>query len=207
MIQDSIVKNLVLNTDEQIARVVRQSSWRLTTNTSWPIILIILIFFLFYPLFRLGIWGKAIFFVLLCFSLGWLGRAIIRWYFTSLVITNQRLIDLDQRGFFARVVSELTLNKIDEVICQTNGLIGAVGKLGQVIITALNSPTKIIAADVYQPQQLQQLILRLRDEQTQNALNKNQLTAEELVNLVKKIKTNLGEENFRRVISESSGDK
>lgn len=50
------------------------------------------------------------------------------------VITNQRIIDIEQIGLFNRRVSTLTLDKIQDVTTQQTGILDSVLHIGEVII-------------------------------------------------------------------------
>lgn len=50
------------------------------------------------------------------------------------IITNQRLIDIEQIGLFNRRISTLTLDKIQDVTTQQTGILDSILHIGEVII-------------------------------------------------------------------------
>ncbi|MFA6254598.1 MAG: PH domain-containing protein [Patescibacteria group bacterium] len=198
-----IYKNLILNEDEIIIKIIRQSILKLTSSLSLPIILIILPFFFLYLLFSWGNFGIAIFSVILLVGILWLTRALIVWYFQTFIITNQRIIDVDQKGMFQKTVSDIPLTKIQDIFYQTQGIWQTLAKTGNISIVLPDSKTKIEIKNVAQPHKLQQLILQLRADTLKEKLDSTKLSAQELVALVKKIKAGIGEEKFNEIIGQT----
>ena len=130
----------------------------------------------------------------------WLIRNIIIWRSQILIITNQRIIDIDKEGIFQKTVSDIPLTKIQDVFCQTKGIGQTLIRMGNIYITLNDSRTKIKTGNVPQPQKIQQLILQLKEDELKEKLESNQPTAQELLNLVKKIKAEIGEEKFSEIL-------
>ena len=55
-------------------------------------------FFFMFWLFNHGRWGQALFFIPVTLGLLWLVRTLVVWKKNVLVVTTDRLIDIDQRG-------------------------------------------------------------------------------------------------------------
>jgi Bacterial PH domain len=56
-------------------------------------------------------------------------------YFLSIqIVTDKRLIDIDQRGLFQREVNELSIDKVEDVSYKQNGIFGAVFNYGHVTV-------------------------------------------------------------------------
>jgi uncharacterized membrane protein YdbT with pleckstrin-like domain len=56
-------------------------------------------------------------------------------YYLSLqIVTNQRIVDIDQKGLFNREVNELPLANIQDVSHKLNGFLGTIFNFGNVII-------------------------------------------------------------------------
>ncbi|HLC89825.1 MAG: hypothetical protein A3J65_00850 [Candidatus Buchananbacteria bacterium RIFCSPHIGHO2_02_FULL_45_11b] len=196
-------KNLILNDDEQFIQAVRQSKNQLFFALIPPLILILAPFFFLFPLFARGNLGAAIFFASLLLGLVWALRLFIVWYYRVFIITNQRLIDVDQQGVFTRIVSSEPLIKIQDVFYQIKGVWQTFARCGTVRITIAESKTAIEIRNIPQPQKIQQLILQLKADTLREKFDTTSLSAQELVNLVKKIKAGLGEDKFKQILEES----
>ncbi|MFA6215225.1 MAG: PH domain-containing protein [Patescibacteria group bacterium] len=202
MANNRIYKNLALNDDEKILKIVRQSGLKLLTSSILPAILIILPFFLLYPLFSLGNKGIAIFASLLFLGIIWFSRNWVIWSWKIFIISNQRIIDLDQQGIFKKVVSDISLAKIQDVFYEIKGLKQTLTRIGDIHIILNDGKTKIELSDVAQPQNVQRLILQLKTDTFQEKLENTKLSAQELVELVKKIKAGIGEDKFNQILQE-----
>lgn len=203
MPKNLIYKNLILNEDEDIAKLVRQPAAKLVTSLVLPIGLIVMAFFFLYPLFSLGNIGMTIFLALILISLIWLVRNIITWYWQVFIITSQRIIDIDQKGIFQKVVSDIPLTKIEDVFYKIKGFWQTVTRIGTVSVILDDNKTKIKIENIAQPRKIQQLILRLKADTLKEKMDSTNLSAQELIGMIKKIKAVIGEEKFQKIISES----
>lgn len=200
-------KNLVLNDKEQLIQIVRQAKNQLIFQAIIPLILIFAPFFFLFPLFARGNKGAAIFFASLLIGLIWALRLFIIWYFQVFIITNQRVIDVFQQGLFTKIVSNAPLPKIQDVFYQIKGIWQTLTKCGTVRISISESKTALEIRNIPQPQRIQQLILQLKADTLQEKFDTTSLSAQELVNLVKKIKAGLGEDKFNEILNESEEEE
>lgn len=58
----------------------------------------------------------------------------MQWYFTVYIVTNERLRQITQKGFFGRDVVELRLAKIQNISYNIPGFTGEVLKFGTIVI-------------------------------------------------------------------------
>ena len=58
----------------------------------------------------------------------------IMWYFTIYIVTNERLRQVTQRGFFGKDIVELRLSKIQNISYNIPGFTGELFKFGTIII-------------------------------------------------------------------------
>ena len=56
------------------------------------------------------------------------------WYYTYYIVTNQRIRQITQKGFFGKDVVELKLSKIQNISYNIPGFSGEVFKFGTIII-------------------------------------------------------------------------
>lgn len=88
----------------------------------------------------------------------------IDFYLDVLVITNDRLIDIEQLGLFARSVSELDLYKTQDVTSTVKGIFASLFNYGDVSIQTAGAAEKFHVQNVPNPEGLRQAILDLTDE-------------------------------------------
>src|SRR3989338_3686544 len=104
MAANLIQKNINLGPEEAIIKISRAAGRTLILGLGLPLIVIVIDFFFLYPLFYRGQAGIIIFFSLLAISSVWLLHRLLRWRLTLLIITNQRLVDIDQSKLLTKTV-------------------------------------------------------------------------------------------------------
>jgi len=105
----------------------------------------------------------------------------LNWYRDQYILTDRRVINIDQRSLFKRRVSEVELDKIQDVLHEINGVNATTFNFGNVIIYSAGSD-KIELRDIPQPAAIQNLIFKLVKEATKNP----PVTVDELVDFIKK---------------------
>lgn len=87
----------------------------------------------------------------------------IAWYYSVFIVTDQRLIQITQKGLFHRTVVDLTLNQIQMVNYQIAGLQETLLGFGTIMMQTYVGD--LVIHDVHHPAQIQKKILHiLRDQ-------------------------------------------
>lgn len=153
-----------LKPHEEILSTVHQSIvpnvWKFLLYALW---LLIPFFFLF-PLFREGVIGAVIFFLLVITGLLFFLRAYVRWFGTVLILTDKRVVDIDQRGYFDRIVTEASYNQIDEASYRVKGFWSTVFRYGSIRLDLAGSAADIEFEKISRPARVHDLINDLREE-------------------------------------------
>jgi uncharacterized membrane protein YdbT with pleckstrin-like domain len=63
----------------------------------------------------------------------------IGWYYSVFIVTDQRLIDIRQKGFFNREVKEVGFDKIQSINYHIKGIQAAILKFGDITVQAYTS--------------------------------------------------------------------
>lgn len=58
----------------------------------------------------------------------------LSWSATVLIITNERVIDINRKGIFRKTVIEVELGDVQEVLYEINGVVATLFKIGSVFI-------------------------------------------------------------------------
>ncbi|MBI5037085.1 MAG: PH domain-containing protein [Candidatus Kerfeldbacteria bacterium] len=152
----------MLKAEELVVMIVRKYALVFTGSVVIAAGFIIAPFFFMVPLVRWGLPGIVIFVVTLCIGV-FLGARIGYVYtFNVFVITEDRIIDLDQRGFFDRTVSETTYEKIQDVSIRIKGIAQTVFHYGSVIIQTAGNQANIELHGVKNPELVQQSIISVQ---------------------------------------------
>ena len=132
-----IIKKINLRTDEEVITILHHHPIGFIKQIFITAFIILLSFFLMYPLFNnLDQLGVAIFVALLATGIFYGGREFFIWYYNVFIITNQRIIDMDQRGFFEKIVSEVPYENIIDVSYYVKGIGQSIFKLGTIKVKA-----------------------------------------------------------------------
>ena len=102
---------------------------------------------LVYGLWLLMLWSAAF-------------NTLTRYYLNQWVITNTRIIEIHQYGYFSREVSSLLLVKVQDVNSDIEGLFGTLLGYGQLEVQSAGTEEHFIMDDIADPQGLRDLIMR-----------------------------------------------
>jgi len=158
-----VAKLIQLKPKEELLMVVIQD-WKpfLPKMVIFAVWFIVPWFFLF-PLFRIGWIGVGIFILLVLSSLFFAFRSWFAWQRTVFVVTDRRLVDIEQHGLFDRTISELFYSGIDDVTWRKKGLVATMFGYGTVLIRTAGSAADIEVLKVRQPAKLHDLINEIRE--------------------------------------------
>lgn len=98
----------------------------------------------------------------------------IFYYLNIQVITNIRVVDIDQEGLFSHTVSELHIDKIEDATSQTNGIFGTIFNYGDVYVQTAGTVERFEFRDVPNPAQIEKLILDLYEKNSNFAKDANE---------------------------------
>ena len=110
-----------------------------------------IIFGFFYVLFLIVLW-------IVGFNL-WLD-----YYLDKLVVTNQRVIEIEQRGLFSREISSLNLENIQDITIDTHGIIQTFFKLGDIHIQTSGAQKKVSMPYVAHSEYAKHMIMDLHTQ-------------------------------------------
>ncbi len=80
------------------------------------------------------------------------------------VITNDRLLDVQQKTLFARTVSEVDLYQIQDASSEVHGIFPSIFNYGNIILQTASAVPKFTFRNVANPNKLRQAILTLSSE-------------------------------------------
>ncbi|MDD4901414.1 MAG: PH domain-containing protein [Patescibacteria group bacterium] len=160
--------------NEKIIKIIRRDSFILFKRMVFVLILICLpalvagmIFNLFpnliageisYPIIALAISGYTLFIWLFSFF------SFIDYYLDVWLITNERIIDVRQEGFFSRTVSELKLFQIQDVTSELQGFFQFIFKYGDVHVQTAAEVGRFVFSQVPNPEKVRDIIIKLAED-------------------------------------------
>jgi len=93
----------------------------------------------------------------------WLGafHALVIYSLSTVVITNERIIDSDQHSLFDRKIAELNNDRIQDVSVHTSGIIETVLKFGTVSVQTAASERQFIFHQVPEPNRVKDVVMQI----------------------------------------------
>jgi hypothetical protein len=85
------------------------------------------------------------------------------YYLDVLVLTNERLIDVEQKGLFAREISELRIENIQDITVRIHGLLETLLDFGNLHIQTAASANEFIVQTIPHPDKVKDVILNRYD--------------------------------------------
>ena len=153
------IKNVVkLKEGETVIRVVRNSWIAYFFPSFLAFFLIAAPFFFMIPLFSLQTLGVSVFLFSIAAGSIYGLRVFVSWYWNAFVITSQRVVDIDQRGFLSRTVSEATYDKIQDVSFSIKGFWGTLCNFGIIVVQTAGATTNLELPSVDDPKEIHHLI-------------------------------------------------
>lgn len=115
------------------------------TEENWP-------FFLF-------VQNTILLFIWLYSFLVW-----IDYYFDVWIVTNERIVNIEQKGLFTRRISELRFSRIQDVTASVNGLVPTVLNFGDVHVQTAAEEERFTFRQVGDPFAVKDTVMRLARE-------------------------------------------
>ncbi len=85
----------------------------------------------------------------------------VLYYLNLHIVSEQRIVDIDQRGLLFHEISELNIETIEDVTSQTKGLFGNILNYGTVYIQTAGTSQKFEFENIPDPSHVAKIILEL----------------------------------------------
>ena len=110
-----------------------------------------------YPLIVLSISAYYLFIWLFFFF------TFIDYYLDVWIITNERIVDVRQEGFFARIISEQRLYRIQDVTSEVQGFFPTIFKYGNIYVQTAGSKQRFFFSEIPHPDRVRDEIIKLAE--------------------------------------------
>ncbi len=159
----SIDKTIQLRPEEEVLEIVHEDIVPHLLRYSLLFLWFVAPFFFLFPLFQEGVVGVFIFFALVASACFFGLRSYVKWANTTFILTDHRVIDVDRKGFFDRVVSEIPYHQIGDVTYRVKGIVPTMFRYGDVRVHVTGSGADIEFRHVARPSRIHDLINDLRE--------------------------------------------
>ncbi|MEK7515458.1 MAG: PH domain-containing protein [Patescibacteria group bacterium] len=111
------------------------------------------------PIMRavLGAW------LLIAWTSAW--GAFTKYFLDVWVLTTQRLVDIEQRGYFSREVSSVLLSRVQDVTTDVVGVIPSLLGFGNINVQSAGATEKFHMNGIPRPEQMRDLIVKYIPEE------------------------------------------
>lgn len=83
-------------------------------------------------------------------------------YLDAWIVTDERIINIDQKGFFNRDISELKLTKIQDVTSEISGVIPTLLNYGNIHVQTAGEVERFVFRQIPNPNEVKNMIVRLQ---------------------------------------------
>lgn len=171
-----------MHADEQIV-LFRRRHWTLLSRKLLLYVFLLLLPFIVFTLLN---WSNVEFIIDsetpsgVAIVLGVSAFALILWllffhdwldyYLDALIVTNERIVRIEQHGLFDRTVADLALNRIQDVTVEVKGMLGTFLRYGTISIQSAAEQARFEFTDMPEPELVKAEILKfVRREPTQKS--------------------------------------
>lgn len=85
----------------------------------------------------------------------------IDYYFDIWIITNERIVNIEQKGLFVRHISELNFFRVQDVTAVVEGLLPTVLNYGDVEVQTAGEESRFVFRQVPDPYQIKDIVMEL----------------------------------------------
>jgi len=90
------------------------------------------------------------------------------YYLDAWIVTNERIINIKQGGFFARDISELKLTKIQDVTSEIIGIIPTLLDYGNIYVQTAGQEERFNFFQIPNPNYVKDVIVKLQEKERQS---------------------------------------
>jgi uncharacterized membrane protein YdbT with pleckstrin-like domain len=161
--------------NEEIIKVLRRDVFILIKKILFFFLLLILPLILFYlvvtsiyPDILYGQISYPVFVLVVSFYYFFLWVffffSFIDYYLDVWIITNERIINIEQKGFFSRTISEQRLYRVQDVTSEVHGFFPTIFKYGNVYAQTAGAKERFFFHDIPNPDQIRDTIIKLAEK-------------------------------------------
>lgn len=154
----NVEKIVKLADDEQVLTVARNHWIMRFRGFMVAFLFIALPFFLMVPLVSAGKMGLMVLGATLALGVFLAFRTSFLLYWNAFLVTDRRVIDIDQRGFFNRTVSEAPFERIQDVTYSVKGLFASLAGYGAVTLQTAGGAANLELPCAADPKDLHHLL-------------------------------------------------
>lgn len=96
----------------------------------------------------------------------------IDYYFDVWIITNERIVNIEQKGLFVRHISELNFSRVQDVTATVEGIIPTILNFGDVLVQTAGEEKRFTFRQIADPYQIKDVVMKLSQSSLDDDLYK-----------------------------------
>jgi len=156
--------------DEEVIFVLKRHPWVLS-RAGFLFVGIVVFLLIFILIFGLSKITSILIVVFVIFALLHGGYIFFLYNNFLYILTNERIITIEQAGFFSRRVTEAELDKIQNISVEIKGITKTLFGFGHVQIRTAGVDPTIVLKDVENPYEVQQKIIKFTKKESLKTLD------------------------------------
>ena len=173
----------ILKENEEVLQVFGSYGLFLILPISLGIFLTLAPWFYFVRLYDFGPVGLGAFVLSQTIGLSIIIRKIYIWRMNLLVITNYRIVDINQKSIFNRVISEVGYDILQNITYEVKGVVATFLNYGNLIFETIGSDTAYVFRRVKNPARIQNLVIEAKSAANRFGVDKVSNILQTLPNL------------------------
>lgn len=157
---------LTKNEHENVHSIIRRHVSTMVVPLLISLVLIAAPFFFLYQLFAWKTIGLIIFFCSVVLGIVIALRALLLWDADVFVLTDLRVVDVDQQGVLSRTVAETALSSIQDVAWHRKGIVQTLFRTGTLSIQPASGGRAMIVMDISRPERVYARVNELRHQKS-----------------------------------------
>jgi len=203
MNREKIHKLIKLDIDENIVEIVYQHKIKYILSALIAILIFCSSFFILFSFLDSGKWLYLLVIAMILFSVIWFLILIRKWSNTVLVLTNNRILDIDQSSVWNRKIAMIDLSKIEEILVEIHGITKFFWKYGTIQIFLPNGNLSLKFDYVVKPEVLQEKIYQLQKQYKPELEDLEDIETKDLVEKMEQELSTLAQEDLIEIILNS----
>lgn len=150
--------NKFLREREVLIGAVRRVWWAYFWQAALAVFFVLLTSFLSFPLIHAHFLLQILFLVLIVVSLWRVGALWMVWTHDILLLTDVRVIDVDQKGIIRRTVTDVPYERVLDITWSQQGVLETLTRCGGIAITTASGSMAIEIRPIKKPKRVQELV-------------------------------------------------
>ena len=176
-----IHKLIKLDLEENIVEIVYQHKMKYILSGLIAVLIFCSSFFILFSFIDSGKWLYFLVIGMILFSVIWVLVLMRQWANTVMILTNHRILDIDQSNLWNRKIAMVDLGKIEEVLVETHGITKLFWKYGSLQLFLANGNLSLRFDYVIKPEELQEKIYQLQKQYKPNTDEADTIETQDLV--------------------------